>query len=129
MTYKAPVKAKMEGVKQKNWIEALKQYSIRYFNNNNNDTDEPILCKPSNCKKFVQANLLLFKYLCNIDTKREGIEEGRHFGVIWIMVNSFGFKSILFDTRHRLKMAIILTQGVPQGKQSVFQPANLNPKK
>ena len=36
--------------------------------------------------------------LCNIDTiaMREGMQECRHFGIVWIVVNSFGL--VLFDS-------------------------------
>ena len=82
------------------WFSVLSPQSSAYRYFNNNDIDEPTLCQPGNCKMFVQADLLLFRYLCNIDTiaMREGMQECRHFGIVWIVVNSFGFKSVLFDS-------------------------------
>ena len=84
---------------------------------------------------------------------REGMQECRHFGIVWIVVNLsqyyltpphiteshwIAFDSVECIIQGRLvgtgsldkglKMGIILSQGVPQGKQGVFQPENLHPK-
>ena len=92
------------------WFSVLSPQSSAYRYFNNNDIDEPTLCQPGNCKMFVQANLLLFRYLCNIDTiaMREGMQECRHFGIVWIVVNSFGFKSVLFDPTTYIYVMIFL---------------------